>query len=185
MINNIFKATTTSTSYTSNDSIKNGIITAHENELALYDVIHNIEGAEDICVWHTPNNAVIASFTFHDRNVKVADELGVINVMEDGKIIAEVFRSMTSGDITILNPTGKKWISFLSKKIAKVMSIMTDQITFPAEGVKIGHDEYTVEKNKIFLNGKELMNYTMRGGLSWWTGKDKDIYFIKNNFMVK
>ena len=183
-INNLFKSTTTSTSYT-NDEIRNAIITAHENELALYDIINRIGGVEDIMVWHTPSNVVMASFNFHDKKVKITDEQGILTLTENGKVISEIYRSMTSGDIEILNPTGKKWVSFLSWGVAKVMPNKTNQIAFPAEGAKVGANEYTVEKNKIFLNGEELMKYTMRGGLSWCTNKEKYTYFIKNNFMVK
>lgn len=184
-ITTLFKTTAPATGYTNTDSVKNAIITAHENEMALYDTIHDIEAAEDIHVWHTQYNTVHASFNFHDRKVEVVDMEGVLTLTEDGKDIAEVFRSMATGTVDVLNPTGKKWIRFLGWKIAKIMMLKPDQITFPTDGVKIGNNEYTTEKNKILLNGKEFMRYTMTGSLTWWTIKEKEADFIKKNFMVK
>lgn len=182
---NIFKSTTASVNYTNNDGIKNAIITAHEHEIALYDVIHDIEGAEDIHVWHTQYNTVHASFTFHDRKVEVVDEQGVLILSEDGKGLAEVYRSMITGLVEVVNHAGKKWTRFLAWKIARIMALKPDQIAFPAEGVKVGSNEYTVDKNKILINDKELMRYEMTGSLSWWTIKENEANFIKKNFMVK
>lgn len=184
-LNNIFKSTTPSTSYTNNDSVKNALVTAHENEMAIYDTIHDIEAAEYIMVWHTACNTVHASFNFHDRKVEVVDMEGVLTLTEDGKVLAEVYRSMITGIVEVVNMSGKKWVSFLAWKIARIMSLKPDRIAFPAEGVKIGNNEYTVEKNIIKLNGKELMRYTMTGTLSWWTIKENEANFIKKNFMVK
>lgn len=184
-LNNIFKSTTPSTNYTNTDSVKNAILSAHRHEIALYDVIHDIESTDDIHVYHTEYNTVKASFTFHDRKIEIVDEMGILNIIENGNVIAEVFRSMTTGLVEVLNPTGKKWVRFLAWKIARIMYLKPDQITFPAEGVKIGSDVYTVDKNKILINGKELMRYEMTGTLSWWTIKEKEANFIKKNFMVK
>ena len=184
-MNNIFKSTTPSTSYTNNDGIKNAILTAHENEIAIYDAIHDIEATEDIHVWHTQYNTVHASFNFHDRKVEVVDMEGILTLTENSKVLAEVYRSMTTGIVEVVNLSGKKWVSFLAWKLAKIMSLKPDRITFPVTGVKIGSDEYTVNKNKIFLNGKEIMKYSMTGSLSWWTIKEKEADFIKKNFMVK
>ena len=181
---NIFKTTTPSV-YTNNDSIKNAILTTHENEMAIYDAIHDIEAAEDIRVWHTEYNTVHASFNFHDRKVKVVDMEGVLNLTEDDKVLAEVYRSMITGLVEVVNLSGKKWVRFLAWKIARVMYLKPDQITFPTDGVTIGNDKFTVDKNKIFLNDKEIMKYSMTGSLSWWTIKEKEADFIKKNFMVK
>ena len=184
-MNNIFKSTTPSTSYTNNDGIKNAILTAHENEIAIYDAIHDIEATEDIHVWHTQYNTVHASFNFHDRKVEVVDMEGVLNLTEDDKVLAEVYRSMTTGIVEVVNLSGKKWVSFLSWKLAKIMMLKNDKIIFPTEGVKVGTNVFTVEKNKILINDKELMKYSMTGSLSWWTIKEKEADFIKKNFMVK
>lgn len=184
-INNIFKATTTSTGYTNNDAVKNALVTTHENEMAIYDTIHDIEAAEDIMVWHTACNTVHASFNFHDRKVEVVDMEGVITITEDSKTLCEVYRSMETGIVEVINLSGKKWVSFLAWKLAKIMSLKPDRITFPTAGVKIGNNEYTVDKNKLLLNGKEFMKYSMTGSLSWWTTKEKEADFIKKNFMVK
>ena len=183
-INNLFKTTTPSV-YTNNDSIKNALLTTHENEMAIYNAIHDIEASTDIRVWHTQCNTVHASFNFHDRKVEVVDMEGVLNLTEDDKVLAEVYRSMTTGIVEVVNLSGKKWVSFLAWKLAKMMSLKPDRIAFPVTGVKIGSDEYTVNKNKIFLNGKEIMKYSMTGSLSWWTIKENEADFIKKNFMVK
>lgn len=183
-INNLFKTTTPSV-YTNNDSIKNAILTTHENEMAIYDAIHDIEAAEDIRVWHTEYNTVHAFFNFHDRKVEVVDMEGVLNLTEDDKVLAEVYRSMTTGIVEVVNLSGKKWVSFLAWKLAKIMSLKPDRITFPVAGITIGNDKYTVDKNKIFLNDKEIMKYSMTGSLSWWTIKEKEANFIKKNFMIK
>ena len=184
-INNLFKTTTPSVNYTNNDSIKNAILTAHKNEIELYDVINDIEAAEDIHVWHTQYNTVHASFTFHDRKVEIVDMEGIITLSEDSKVIAEVYRSMITGLVEVVNQSGKKWVRFLAWKIARIMSLKPDSITFPTEGITIGNDKYTVEKNKIFLDDKEIMKYTMTGTLAWTTLKTKEADFIKKNFMVK
>lgn len=184
-INNIFKATTTSTSYTNNDAVKNALVTTHENEMALYDAIHDIEATDDIKVWHTECHTVNATFTFHDRKVDIVDEQGVLILSEDGKGLAEVYRSMTTGIVEVVNLSGKRWVSFLAWKLARIMSLKPDRITFPTDGVKIGNNEYTVDKNKLLLNGKEFMKYSMTGSLSWWTTKQHEADFIKKNFMVK
>lgn len=184
-INNLFKTTTPSVNYTNNDSIKNAILTAHKNEIELYDVINDIEAAEDIHVWHTQYNTVHASFTFHDRKVEIVDMEGIITLSEDSKVIAEVYRSMITGLVEVVNQSGKKWVRFLAWKIARIMSLKPDSITFPAEGMTIGNNEYTVDKNKILINGKEIMKYTMTGSLSWVTIKEKEADFVKKNFMVK
>ena len=182
---NIFKSTTPSTNYTNNDSVKNAILSAQKHEIALYDVIHDIENTDDIHVYHTEYNTVKASFTFHDRKVEIVDEQGVLTLTEDDKVIAEVYRSMVTGAAEVINHAGKKWTRFLAWKIAKIMMLKGDQITFPEDGVTIGNDKYTVDKNKIMLNGEELMRYTMTGSLSWWTIKENEANFIKKNFMVK
>lgn len=184
-MNNIFKSTTTSASYTNNDSIKNALLTTHENEMAIYDAIRDIEATEDIHVWHTQYNTVHASFNFHDRKVEVIDMEGILTLTENSKVLAEVYRSMTTGIVEVVNLSGKKWVRFLSWKLAKIMMLKNDKISFPVEGVKVGANVFTVEKNKIMLDGKELMRYTMTGSLSWWTIKEKEADFIKKNFMVK
>lgn len=184
-ITTLFKTAAPATGYTNTDSVKNAIITAHENEMALYDTIHDIEAAEDIHVWHTQYNTVHASFNFHDRKVEVVDMEGVLTLSEDSKVLCEVYRSMETGIVEVVNLTGKRWVSFLAWKLARIMSLKPDGISFPTEGVKIGNDTYTVEKNKIFLNGKEFMKYGINGSLSWWTIKEKEANFIKRNFMVK
>lgn len=184
-MNNIFKSTTASTSYTNNDGIKNAILTAHENEIELYDAIHDIEATEDIHVWHTQYNTVHASFNFHDRKVEVVDMEGILTLTENSKVLAEVYRSMSTGLVEVVNMSGKKWVSFLSWKLAKIMMLKNNKIVFPTEGVKVGANVFTVEKNKILINDKELMKYTMTGSLSLWTIKEKEANFIKKNFMIK
>jgi hypothetical protein len=92
---------------------------------------------------------------------------------------------MSTGLVEVVNMSGKKWVSFLSWKLAKIMMLKNDKIVFPTEGVKVGANVFTVEKNKILINDKELMKYTMTGSLSWWTIKEKEANFIKKNVMIK